>query len=227
MRGLAGPSVPPETAVTMGSMQSSDRPRTRGSYKKSEVSRRQVLEAAVRALAKRGYAKTSVSDIAQAAGMSKGAVHYHFESKDDLIAKVLEHCAARARERIGVAWDAPGEPLERIERAIHAMRVMRKESSAELRVLADLSAQGLHDARLRGLLARVFETNKKEMEEHLLGSLPAVGMRTKLPVHIILRLLMGALDGLAMHDYFDPLNPEDDAALEGALQGIGFSLFET
>jgi AcrR family transcriptional regulator len=81
----------------------SNRPRSRGSYKKSEVSRRQVLEAAVKALAKRGYAKTSVSDIAHAAGMSKGAVHYHFESKDDLIARVLEHCAGVTRERIQVA----------------------------------------------------------------------------------------------------------------------------
>jgi AcrR family transcriptional regulator len=208
-------------------MPPSDRPRARGSYKKSEVSRRQVLEAAVRALAKRGYAKTSVSDIASAAGMSKGAVHYHFESKDDLIAKVLEHCAALARERVGEAWDAPGQPIERIQRAIHAMRAMRKEGSAELRVLADLSAQGLHDPRLKGLLGKMFETNKKEMEDHLIGSLPEVGLRTKLPVHLILRLLMGALDGLGMHDYFDPLSPADDTALEEALQAIGLSLFET
>jgi AcrR family transcriptional regulator len=208
-------------------MQSSDRPCARGSYKKSEVSRRQVLEAAVRALAKRGYAKTSVSDIAHAAGMSKGAVHYHFESKDDLIAKVLEHCAALTRERIGEAWDLPGQPVERIQRAIHAMRAMRKEGAPELRVLADLSAQGLHDPRLRALLGRMFETNKKEMEAHLVASLPAAGMRPRIPIHLVLRLLMGALDGLAMHDYFDPLGAEDDAGLEQALQGIGLTLFET
>jgi hypothetical protein len=38
---------------------------------------------------------------------------------------------------------------------------------------------------------------------------------------------VGAVDGLAMHDYFDPLTAEDDAALEQALQMIGLSLFET
>jgi hypothetical protein len=30
-----------------------------------------------------------------------------------------------------------------------------------------------------------------------------------------------------MHDYFDPLSPADDVALEEALQAIGLSLFET
>jgi AcrR family transcriptional regulator len=204
----------------------SNRPRARGSYKKSEISRRQVLEAAVRALSKRGYAKTSVSDIASAAGMSKGAVHYHFESKDDLIARVLEHCAAVTRERVRVAWDAPGGPPEKISAAIHEMRMMRRSSVPELRVLADLTAQGLHDERLRALLGRMFETNRKEIAEHLIQSLAAMGVKTKIPPQVVPRLLLGALDGLAMHDYFDPPGEEDDHSVEQALRTIGFSLFE-
>jgi len=204
----------------------SNRPRSRGSYKKSEVSRRQVLEAAVKALAKRGYAKTSVSDIAHAAGMSKGAVHYHFESKDDLIARVLEHCAGVTRERIQVAWDAPGGPAEKISRAIREMRLMRRNSTPELRVLADLAAQGLHDERLRSLLGRMFETNRKEMASYLVDSLIAMGVKPRIPPQIVPRLLLGALDGLAMHDYFDPPEAGDDVAVEQALQAIGASLFE-
>jgi len=204
----------------------SERPRARGSYKKSETSRRQVLEAAVRALAKRGYAKTSVSDIARAAGMSKGAVHYHFESKDDLIAKVLEHCAGATRERVREAWDSPGQPAERIRRVVHEMRQMRKEGSQELRVLADLATQGMHDARLRALLRRIFETNRREIVSYLEDSLETIGLRPKVPVHIVTRLLVGALDGLAMHDYFDPPEPGDDALMEQVLETIGFSMFE-
>lgn len=204
----------------------STRLRARGSYKKSEVSRRQVLEAAVQALSKRGYAKTSVSDIAHAAGMSKGAVHYHFDSKDDLIAKVLEHCAFVARERMREAWDAPGAPTERIQRAIREMRAMRRTNIPEMRVLADLAAQALHDARLRHLMGQVFEANRKEIADYLSHSLQEIGLKPKIPVHIVPRLLLGALDGLAMHDYFDPPETGDEEAVERALEMIGFSLFE-
>ncbi|HVU02541.1 MAG TPA: TetR/AcrR family transcriptional regulator [Polyangiaceae bacterium] len=186
-----------------------------------------MLDAAVRALAKRGYAKTSVSDIAHAAGMSKGAVHYHFDSKDDLIAKVLEHCAAVSRERIREAWEKPGAPAERIQRALNEMRAMRKEGLPELRVLADLSAQGIHDPRIKSLLGHMFEVNRKQMTQHLVDSLNTLGLRSKVPPQIVVRLMMGALDGLAMHDYFDPLADVDDTAIELALQTIGISLFET
>ncbi|MCA9634099.1 MAG: TetR/AcrR family transcriptional regulator [Myxococcales bacterium] len=200
--------------------------RARGSYKKSEVSRQQVLEAAVRALAERGYARTSVSDIAAAAGMSKGAVHYHFESKDELIEQVLAHCADVMRERVREAWDAPGEPHERILRALSEMRATRKDAGPELRVLADLMAQGLHDAKLQQTLRSMFEANRQQVAEGIVESLPQLGIRTKIPPRVIPRLLLGTLDGLALHDFFDPPPPEDDDEVMRALEVIVVSLFE-
>ena len=199
----------------------------RGSYKKSETSRRQVIEAAVTALAERGYARTSVSDIASAAGMSKGAVHYHFESKDDLIAQVLERCATAMRDRVRDAWDAPGEPMEKIRRALREMRAMRKQGGPELRVLADLMAQGIHDPKLRQPLAAMFEANRKEVFEHVVQSLESYGLTPKVPAHVIPRLLLGALDGLALHDFFDPPPAEDDETVEHALETIAVMMFES
>lgn len=212
--------------IRMDNTESPPRARARGSYKKSAVSRKQVLDAAVRALAKNGYARTSVSEIANAAGMSKGAVHYHFDSKDDLIAKVLEHCAAVARERLRQAWEAPGEPHEKIRFALREMRLSRRGGIPELRVLADLAAQGLHDERLRDLLSTMFETNRKEVVAYLAKSLDAMGLKTKIPVDIIPRLIVGALDGLAMHDYFDPPAEGADHEIERALEMVAFSFFE-
>lgn len=49
-----------------------------------EQTRRRLLTAAARLFARRGYQATSVDDIAEAAGFSKGAVYYNFESKDEL-----------------------------------------------------------------------------------------------------------------------------------------------
>ena len=200
--------------------------RARGSYKKSEISRQQVLDAAIRALAERGYARTSVSDIAAQAGMSKGAVHYHFDSKADLIAQVLEHCADAMRARVRAAWAAPGEPHERIRRALSEMRKSRSKAEPELRVLADLMAQGLHDPALKEPLAAMFEANRKEVVEQLLASLSALGLKPKIAPHIMPRLLLGTLDGLALHDFFDPPDEADQAETQRALEMIALSLFE-
>ena len=92
---------------------------TRTRYKKSEVSREQVLQAAIDTLAAKGYAHTSVGDIAERAGMSKGSVLYHFESKDDLITHVLHACIVRIGAPVRAAWERPGvSSTERIAGAI-------------------------------------------------------------------------------------------------------------
>ena len=59
-------------------------------YPKAERSAAQIVAAATRVLAAKGYARTSLLDIAREAGMSKGALHYHFPSKEALVGKVLE-----------------------------------------------------------------------------------------------------------------------------------------
>jgi len=195
-------------------------------YKKSENSRRQVVEAAIRALAERGFAHTSVNDIAAAAGMSKGAVHYHFTRKADLIAHVLERCLAVTHDRLRQAWDDPGSPTDKIRRALREMRERWREGGPELRVMADLMAQGVHDEKLRAPVAAMFQKTRSELITHLIGSLTAMGLKPKIPAHIIPRLLLATLDGLALHDFFDPPNEEDHEQIIRAIEVIAFSLFE-
>lgn len=198
----------------------------RGAYRKSAESRRQVLDAAIQSIADRGYAQTSVSDVARAAGMSKGAVHYHFESKEDLIAQVAEHCSAEMQDRVDQAWDAAKEPREKICSALAEMRSFARDRGPIMRVFAALLAQGVHDAKLRTTLQEMFEANRRRVTEQIVDALPSLGLRPKIPAHVIPRLLLATLDGLALHDFFDPPSAEDDEAILRSLEDISFSLFE-
>ena len=185
-----------------------------------------MLDAAIQSIADRGYAQTSVSDVARTAGMSKGAVHYHFESKEDLIAQVAEHCSAEMQERVDQAWDAAREPNEKIRCALAEMRSFARGRGPIMRVFAALLAQGVHDEKLRATLREMFEANRQRVAEQIVDALPSLGLRPKIPAHVIPRLLLATLDGLALHDFFDPPSPEDDEAIQTALEDISFSLFE-
>lgn len=186
-----------------------------------------MLDAAIQAIADRGYAQTSVSDVARAAGMSKGAVHYHFESKEDLIAQVALYCSAEMQERVDQAWDAALEPTEKISRALCEMRSFARDRGPVMRVFAALLAQGVHDEKLRATLQAMFEANRRRVAEQIVDALPSLGLRPKIPAHVIPRLLLSTLDGLALHDFFDPPSAEDDKAIQQALEDISFSLFES
>ena len=57
---------------------------------RSERSRAQILEAALKLFSHRGYGATSVRDIAESAGVSKGNVYHHFSDKETIFRALLD-----------------------------------------------------------------------------------------------------------------------------------------
>lgn len=55
-----------------------------------ETGRKRITDAAARLFLERGYAQTTLRDIAAAAGIKAGSIYYHFDSKEALFLDVLE-----------------------------------------------------------------------------------------------------------------------------------------
>src|SRR4051794_28822443 len=84
--------------------------RTRSARAQGRDGREALLEAAVEVFARRGYRDSSVDEIAERAGYSKGAVYWHFTGKDDLFFALLEERVDRPlREMIDLLESAPPE----------------------------------------------------------------------------------------------------------------------
>jgi AcrR family transcriptional regulator len=70
---------------------------------RSERMRQRILDAAVQVLGDKGYAGFRMADVAQVAGVSRGAQSHHYPTKDDLVLASLEHvfrtASQRARDR--------------------------------------------------------------------------------------------------------------------------------
>jgi AcrR family transcriptional regulator len=196
-----------------------------GGYKKSEESRRQVLDAAVAVFAKHGLSGT-VQDIADAAGMSKGAVHYHFESKDDLYERVLEHCCDVMEKRVRSVFDAPGAPMERIRRALHEMWAVRRDGTAEMRVLGELHLLARQSSAIRRAFADAIRRARKQIVETGFSQLVAMGLRPRVSLDIAPRLLLASLDGLALQHEIDPLDAQEEAELLRAIEQSAMALFD-
>ncbi|MES2028266.1 MAG: TetR/AcrR family transcriptional regulator [Pseudomonadota bacterium] len=63
---------------------------------KRDQSLARIIDAAVRLFATRGYWNSTLEEVAAVAGFTKGAVYYHFKSKERLLLKVLETIEARS-----------------------------------------------------------------------------------------------------------------------------------
>lgn len=59
-------------------------------YEQPNVTRERILSAAMGVFAQKGWQKTSLDEVASAAGMTKGAIYWHFRNKNDLFFALLD-----------------------------------------------------------------------------------------------------------------------------------------
>jgi AcrR family transcriptional regulator len=79
-----------------------------------------LLAAAFRVFASRGYRATRLEEVAEEAGMTKGAIYYHFDSKEDLLRRAVEHRHEEIWVELESELDALGGPAS--VRIRHALR---------------------------------------------------------------------------------------------------------
>jgi len=166
---------------------------------------RELLDAAAALFAQRGYAATSMRDIALAVRMLPGSVYYHFASKEELLVAVyqagVEDLSKALREGLATSSD----PWTRLEAAcrVHLETILRSSDYAQ--VLIRVHPEDVPDAadRLRALRAG-YEANFRE----LIGALPLPPSADRKTLRL---MLMGALNWARV--WFDPAGRETPQAL--------------
>ena len=87
--------------------------------------RQRLVTAAIEQFHQNGYARTSLADVAKAAGLSAGNVFYYFKAKDDLARAVIDAwCALLAGYLADL--DCETDPWRRLAGFINQARVMRE-----------------------------------------------------------------------------------------------------
>ncbi len=71
-----------------------------------------VMRAAVELFATRGYANTSVQQIVEAAGVTKGAMYHYFESKDDLLFDIYDRMLSLQKARLDEIIGRGGDTVD-------------------------------------------------------------------------------------------------------------------
>jgi AcrR family transcriptional regulator len=116
--------------------------------------RAQLLDATRRVVLERGMSSTRVADIAKATNVSGGLVHYHFATKDDLMAEMLRSTSEVERQQLDAIVAGPGTAAERLDRALrHYIPRTRADSSWVLWIEA--WAAGLRAPALRTILSEL------------------------------------------------------------------------
>jgi AcrR family transcriptional regulator len=118
----------------------------------ADARRRQLFSTALRLFAERGYAATTMDDIAEAAGVTKPLLYQHFESKRALYLELMDVFAAVLVTRIVDATALAEGPRQQVEQGFAAYFALMVENEAAFRLLYGREApadQELSEARRR------------------------------------------------------------------------------
>lgn len=173
----------------------------RDRYRKSDVSRERILEAATELFAARGYAGAGVDRLAERSGIAKTAIYYHFGNKEGLLAAVLERASTEWIEAIQRAARQAGDPLGRLERALAGMREMLEERPWILKLFQILTLEVAEEkpeirATLQGIVRRARQAITDGMRESLGVEVPGADA--------VAGMMLATLDGISLGMQIDP-----------------------
>jgi AcrR family transcriptional regulator len=170
----------------------------------SGSSREQILDAAARVFAARGYSGASISKIAAEAGFSKGALYWNFASKEELFFALLdERIDARIRALFAMTEAAPaGQPMEeQISRGLSA--VLEEERELVL-LFHEYSAMAVRDPRLREKYVERNAMLRRGLARAISARHEASGVSLVMGAEEVATAVIALADGLSIEQLTDP-----------------------
>lgn len=103
--------------------------------------KRDILAKSARVFGAKGYERSSINDLIDACGLSRGALYHYFQSKEAILFELLDTHVRGLLGRLDEAVAVPGNPVERLSRAIETIVLYNAGSVSEvLTLLNDLES---------------------------------------------------------------------------------------
>jgi len=164
-----------------------------------------ILDATMKLVMERGYTKTTMTDVAREAGIGRGTVYWHFESKEDLAYALMHREIAKIEQGYGPVLEAPGSAMEKIEMfAMVSMHALH-EAGAFFKPMVSIVAGGSPDlemrllalwkdmyARYNGIVEDLLEQGKREGD-----------VRSDLDSHVAAAAIVGMIDAMYLQVMFE------------------------
>ena len=186
------------------------------------ATRHQLLDAAECLFAEKGVSRTSLNDIALAAGASRGAIYWHFKNKADLFNAMMERTTLPMEQALQQGGQAPGQdPLAELRRSIaDAMqRIAKDERTRRVFEVATLKIEYVDELMaVRARHRRVQADNVSQMQRSLQEALAQRELSLSLPVATVAQGLYALLVGLIHTWLLAPETFELEATAEASVQ---------
>jgi TetR/AcrR family acrAB operon transcriptional repressor len=172
------------------------------------ATRNSLLDAAERVFLAQGVAGTSLNDIAQAAGTTRGAIYWHFKDKADLFNAMMDRVAMPLQSALSLVDAAPDDdPLPGLKKSLRAALRQTVHDPQTRRVFEVATHKVEYVDSLCAVRARHLRVRALWLERFrrvLLQGAAVRGRRLPVPATVAAQGLHALLDGLIQNWLLDP-----------------------
>lgn len=188
------------------------------------IRRREIVDATVRVMARRGWNETSIDEITREARVSRGLVSYHFKDKNELLSDVLKRVREMFLQQVREAIEAGTPPEEQMRCATRASLLMARTHPLPYEVFLHFSTNGRTDPRLAEEVRALHAAYRDSCATTIRECQERGVYRRDIDPDAAAAKHMGGIIGLALQWIIDPGAFDLDEASELALEMLIGSL---
>jgi AcrR family transcriptional regulator len=185
-----------------------------------DASRRQLVDIAIDCFALHGFQGTSIDRIARAAGVTKGALYYHFRDKEDLLLEAVKDRIGEFERHVLDAVAASEDTHERLKRVVDACFVTATASNHR-RFIITLMVEALDtNPRLSEQFRKVLRRMRGFLADVVADGQRRGTMRADVAPTDAAALIAGTIMGAEIQHYQDPGEVELRRVLDAHLSQL-------
>lgn len=172
-----------------------------------------ILLTAFECISSKGYANTSMRDIADAAGVALSQLNYHYKNKEGLFIEVINLIIEKYLQATEYHITVGDSPKEKMSNLLLYFREMLEKNPKSFRVLYDFTSLALWSPTFGEKLKNLFNDTSDLIENNILQDNYLKNNIRRYSSREISRMLSGAMFGIAVQVLLDPMEKELPSAL--------------
>jgi TetR/AcrR family transcriptional repressor of bet genes len=145
--------------------------------KNTDQRRAEIADALLKVMVAKGYERSTTTAIARAAGLTKGLLHYHFDSKDEILVEAVKRLVAGLEARYQRFLERSDDrPRKRLEAFVDAHLALGDDADPRaISAWVLIGAEAVRSPRVRRMYARAVKEDLSELTRHIADVLDAEG----------------------------------------------------
>lgn len=191
-----------------------------------------IIEAAIREFIKKGFPKTTISDIARAAGIGKGTVYEYFSTKEEIIEQTFEFFVRSLEMDFEAVLITDLTPREKLERIFHGfIDFMDSQANEMIELMFDFWAESMKSAdqdrnSIYNEMKKFYQSYRTIFADLIVEGMSAGTFRKDINPKSAASMVVGALDGIIVqwvldrdsYDYTNVIKTIADIFIKGISQ---------